>query len=398
MTRLPQLEQELVAAAARLQSPRRVVAPAARVARVALAAGAAALAVAAAGIVIAGNGGEPSREAAGPAAFPPDAQLEDVMGVFREPATATDRVSYAPDDPRLLADRQPGEDPSRSRRVDWPGEEIFVWPMREGVCYGVRSGSGCVPLDHLRRVGVSLGIQGGRPGQSVTGLVVDGIDEVVLTSAGGAERRVPVRENFFFADVDGQGVEAVRWTYAGQERSFDVESLIDPVAPPSPDVPNGAPNPSVDPLAESASPPLDFTVAGTAYRAVGFLTTRFAVCVKLTDLDAARPGGVGCLAGRILREELAGKPAHVFSAGGTLSGDMVHNGYARADVVEVMPRDDASGVTVILSEPWRPEPWEGEPIRFLLAFDRESGEPEPGEIPRVALNARLEDGRVLPIR
>ena len=40
---------------------------------------------------------------------------------------------------------------------------------------------------------------------------------------------------------------------------------------------------------------------------------------------------------------------------------------------------------------------DGEPIRFLLAFDLESGIPEPGEISRVSLNARLEDGSVLPI-
>jgi hypothetical protein len=120
--------------------------------------------------------------------------------------------------------------------------------------------------------------------------------------------------------------------------------------------------------------------------------------VKLSDVDSAMPGGAGCLAGRILREELAEKPAHLFASGGTLSGDMVHTGFARADVVDVTPRDKASGVTVILSEPWRPEPWEGEPIRFLLAFDLEAGRPEPGQIPRVSLNARLEDGRVLPIR
>lgn len=396
MTRLPQLEQELVAAAARLQKPRRMVAPAARVA---LAAGALALAVAAVAIVIVGNrdGGEQRREAAAPAAFPPDAQLEDVMGVFRAPATAADRVPYAPDDPRLLTDRQPGEDPSRSRRVDWPGEEIYVWPMSDGVCYGVPSGSGCVPLEHLRRVGVSVGIQAGRLGQSISGLVVDGIDEVVLTSTGGRERRLPVRENFFFADLDGQSVEGVRWTYAGQERSFDIGSLIEPDTPPSPPTQNGAPNPNVDPLAESASPPLEFKAAGAAYSAVGFLTTRFAACVKLTDVAAAVPSGVGCLAERILRDELAKKPAHLFASGGTLTGDMVHTGFARADVAEITPRDPSSRVTVILSEPWQPEPWKGEPIRFLLAFDLASGRPEPGQTPRVSLNARLDDGRVLTI-
>jgi hypothetical protein len=399
MTRLPQLEQELVAAAARLQSPRRIVAPALRVV---LAAGAAALAVIAVGIVIAGNGGEPGREAAAPAAFPPDAQLEDVMGIFREPATPADRVSYAPGDPRLNTDRQPGEEPSRSRRVDWPGEEIYVWPMRDGVCYGVRSGSGCVPLGHLRRVGVSVGIQSGRLGQFISGVVVDGIDEVVLTSPGGPDQRVPVRENFVFASVDA-GAKGIRWTYAGEERSLDIAQVTELIAPPlgttdEPGAPDGAPRPSIDSIAESASPPLDFVMGGVAYRAVGFQTTRSALCVRLTEVDAGVPGSTGCLGGRGLRETLAEKPVTIFTAGGTLSGDMVHAGFVRPDVVEVTPRDKASGVTVVLSEPWRPEPWEGEPIRFLLAVDLGSGLPEPGEVSRVELNARLKDGRVLPIR
>jgi hypothetical protein len=395
MTRLPQLEQELVAAAARLQSPRRMLAPAARVA---IAAGAVALAVAAAGIVIAGNGGgEPSGDAAGPAAFPPGAQLADVMGIFRAPAEAADRVPYPRDDPRLLADLQPGEDPSQSRRVDWPGEEIFLWPMRDGVCYGAASGSGCVPLDHLSRVGVSVGVQSGRSGQSISGLVVDGIDEVVLTASSGEDQVVPVRENFFFAPADGESVDDVRWSYDGEEHRFDVASLLDPNAPPLPDVADGAPRPDFDAVAESASPPLEFVVGGTAYRAVGFQTTRSALCVRLTQVDAGVPGGLSCLAGRGLRETLAEKPATVFAAGGTLSGDMVHAGFLRADVVEVTPRDKASGVTVVMSEPWRPEPWDGEPIRFVLAFDLESGMPEPGEVSRVELNARLADGTVLPV-
>jgi hypothetical protein len=395
MTRLPQLEQELVAAAARLQSPRRMVAPALRVA---LAAGALVLAVAVAGIVIAGtgDGGEPSQGAAGPAAFPPDAQLEEVMGVFRVPATAEDRVTYAPDDPRLRADLQPGEDPSRSRRVDWPGVKIFVWPMRDGVCYGVPSGSGCVPLDHLVREGVSVGVQSGRTGQAVSGVVVDGIDEVVLGGPDGAERRVPVRENFFYADLSEAPVEFVRWRYE-RERSFGIAPLVDPVAPPAPGIPEGAPRPNIDPIAESASPPLDFVMGGPAYRAVGFQTTRYALCVKLTEVDSGLPGGLSCLGGRGLRKTLAEKPVTVFAAGGTLSGDMVHAGLVRADVVEITPRDEASGVRVVLSEPWRPEPWEGEPIRFVLAFELESGRPEPGEFSRPSLNARLKDGRVLPV-
>jgi hypothetical protein len=383
MTRLPQLEQELVAAAGRLGSPRRMVAPATRAL---LAAAAAALAVAAAAIVIAGNGGDASREAVGPA-FPADAQLEELMGVFREPATPADRVTYAPDDPRLLADRQPGEDPSQSRRVDSAGDEIFVWPMRDGVCYGVPSGSGCVPLDHLRRVGVSVGVQSGRHGLSVAGVAVDGIDEVVLTSPGRADQRVPVRENFVLALVDRK-VETVRWTFAGEERSLDIAHVADKVAPPKP---------TTDAIAESVSAPVDFAMGRYSYRAVGFQTTRSALCVTLTQVDSGVPGVVSCLKGPGLRETLAEKPITVFGAGGTHSGDMVHAGFARPDVVEVTPRDEASDVTVVVSKPWRPEPWDGEPIRFLLAVDVGSGMPERGKPLRVELNARLADGRVLPV-
>jgi hypothetical protein len=167
VSRLPQLEQELVAAAARLGTPRRMVAPAARVA---IAVAAVVAIVAAAGVVAVVDGGDDRRpQAAGPPPFPPDAELEDMLGVFRKPATPADDMGFTEDDYDTIPDRQPGEDPTRARRVEWPGASIFLWPMRDGVCYGVRGGGGCPPLDHIRRMGVSVGIQSSSRHSSVHG-------------------------------------------------------------------------------------------------------------------------------------------------------------------------------------------------------------------------------------
>jgi hypothetical protein len=389
MTRLPQLEQELVAAAARLRGPRRVVAPAVRVAIAAAGAGLAVLAVA---LLMAG-GGDPAREAAGQGAVRPGAQLEDMLGIFREPATAEDAMG----DVGPINNRQLGEDPSRSRRVDWPGETIFMWPTRDGVCYGVPGGGGCTTLAHLGREGVSVAIHDAPGSNSLSGPVVDGIDEVVYTGPDGAETSVTVRDNFFFVDLQGETAQRVSWSYAGEELSFDVGRFLRRTPGPGP---ASGPDPRIEPLAESASEPLDFVAGGISYTAVGYHDTRSLVCVRLTESDADMMAGDGCLNERIVRDELSEKPAHVFSGGG-VRGDpeaLMQTGYAREDVVEVRPRDPASDVTVALSEPWRPGPWEGEPIRFMLVFVRGAGPPEPGMWPRVELEAKLEDGTVLPIR
>ena len=92
VTRLPQLEQELVAAAARLQSPRRLLAPAARAA---LAVGAVAVAAVIALVIPAGEGGSPRPQPAAAPAFPPNAKLQDMLGVFRLPATPADDLGLS---------------------------------------------------------------------------------------------------------------------------------------------------------------------------------------------------------------------------------------------------------------------------------------------------------------
>jgi hypothetical protein len=76
VTRIPQLEQELVAAAARLQSPRRLLGPAARAA---LAAGMVAVVVVLTLVVAAGNDsdGDRSRQLSGASPLPPNPDLVD---------------------------------------------------------------------------------------------------------------------------------------------------------------------------------------------------------------------------------------------------------------------------------------------------------------------------------
>jgi hypothetical protein len=384
MTRLPQLEQELIAAATRLPRPRRLIGPALAVGTM--------LAVVLAVLLAAGEDADHSAERSASLPFPPGAQLEDMLAIFRRPATEADDAGI-----RQINDRLPGEDPSRSRRVRSPDAKIFMWPMREGVCYDVGRGGGCVRLEHLRRQGVTVGTHSSGGRRSFYGIVVDGVREVVLIAPGGRERRVAVTDNFFFVNLrSGTPVVEVSWRYAGRTRSYDASAILDVLAPPAPPgAPEGAPDPRVEPRVESASRPLEFAVAGTRYRAVGFHTQRTAVCVALTDLDAGRLSGSSCLSERILRDALQSRPAHQFAGGG--HPVLVHTGFARADVIEIAPVERPGEVTVILSEPWRPRPWRGEPIRFFFAFDRAPGAIKPGGPPRAELEARLKDGRAVRV-
>jgi hypothetical protein len=397
MSRLPELEQELVATAARLShAPRRLERRARTLVPAVALACLVAAALVASGLFDADDdavrpGGAPTG-----AGFQADATLEDMFGIFRRPQTAADDMGITKDQQDEIPDRQPDEDFTQSRRVEWPGARIFLWPMRDGVCYGVAGGSGCLPLDILRRTGVSIGTQY-RPGRrSVSGVVVDGVREVVLTAKGGPELRVPVRENFFFVDLHAAAaelgapdwdsrVDRVHWRYAGQERSFSVASSFPDDAPP-PD-----PNAGFDAVPGSFGEPVDFTAGGVSYSAVGYQATDDTICVRRADGQTDRPS-LGCQGIRGLREALARQPAELFSAGGTANDLMVHTGFARADVVDAEAVGGPS-TTVILSEPWSPAPWEGEPIRFLLVFAPAPAEIDPREITRPSLRVWLADGR-----
>jgi len=76
----------------------------------------------------------------------------------------------------------------------------------------------------------------------------------------------------------------------------------------------------------------------------------------------------------------------------------MHSGFARAEVAEVTAADGSGDLTVTLSEPWRPEPWSGPPIRYLLVFDRR-GPPAGGAPIRTwpQITVQLADGRTAQI-
>ena len=391
MSRLPELEQDLGATAARLsRAARRFGRRARTLVPAAALACLVAAAVVAVGLFEANDdgvvgGGSPAATDAG---FGTDATLEDMFGVFRQPQTAADDMGFTKDEMDEVPDRQPGEDFTQSRRVEWPGARIFLWPMRDGVCYGVPGGSGCVPLNALRRAGVSIGTGYGPGRRSIYGVVVDGVREVTLTANGGPQIHVPVRENFFFVDLRDSRVDQVRWRFAGRDHHFDVGGSL-------PDEP--ARKGGFEPIPGTLSDPFRFTVGGVAYSAVGYLAANGTVCVRVFD-GRIKPTR-GCEGTRSLRRRLGEQPAHLFAAGGTPNRNMLgYLGFARADVIDVEALEGPGDTTVILSKPWRAVSLDGARIRFLLVYARASGEIRPRTVKWPHLRVTLADGRTVLTR
>jgi hypothetical protein len=188
-------------------------------------------------MVTLGDSGEPKHRAGPPAGplgldIPPGKppQLSDVLAVFRRDPTPRDDYGVSIPDLEATGDRQPGEDPTRSRRVDLPSGPVYLWPMRDGVC---ASWGNCLKIDTLIDVGgVAMGTsyagpRGGRPAlREVSGIVVDGIKEVRLTRPGADEIVIPVKDNAFHVDVSKiePPPSRARWQDAsGKEHVFQLE-------------------------------------------------------------------------------------------------------------------------------------------------------------------------------
>jgi hypothetical protein len=229
MTRLPQLEEELLTAATRLQGPRRMVVQ--RGLRAALGVGAG-LTLVVLGFAMTGNGDDTRVRPAGAPPFPAGAKLDDMLAVFRRPATPADRMGPLS-----------GEHPAWSRRVPSADATIVLRPKADGVCQGVApthypgAAEACVPLDRLRRRGIAAGTHGVGLRQSVFGIVVDGIQEVVLSAPAGPELHMEVSDNSFFVDLNSAArklkapgwdrrVDTLHWRYAGKERMLDLSEML----------------------------------------------------------------------------------------------------------------------------------------------------------------------------
>jgi hypothetical protein len=148
-----------------------------------------------------------------------------------------------------------------------------------------------------------------------------------------------------------------------------IDDLLDKASRPALEAPPFAPGRDVRPVPGSISAPLAFDSDGIRFTAVGFRSRNGMICSAQVDSAATpeRPtGGVGCLSERLLRKALDDSPVHVFAGGG--GAHQAFQGFARADVVGLALADAGAHGNVGLSEPWKPEPWAGEPIRFFYAI------------------------------
>jgi hypothetical protein len=227
MTVIPQLERQLATAARRRR--RRNV-------RAATIAAAVTLAVAAALVVpvLIDSDAEPRSTPAAPEPRPepidPTAEnppLETLLGVFRRERTPHDKADFTQRDLDASHDAQPGESPADSRRIDLPGGPVYLWRMKDGVC---ASWGNCLHTGALAQLGVALAYGGrsGPGGQSrvveVSGIVVDGIDQVQLGPEHGDQLVVPVKDNVFHLDLSKSDFQPTRvlWRQDGRWHRQDI--------------------------------------------------------------------------------------------------------------------------------------------------------------------------------
>jgi hypothetical protein len=242
MTLIPQLERQLAEAAVTRRAGRR------RIARISAAA-AIAVAVAAGLVALVPDASEERMPNANgllglgiPAGKEP--RLSDLFAVFAREQTPRDDSGWTEEEVRDIPDRQPAEDPTKSRRVGPPDDPRFIWPMRDGVC---SSFGNCLSLELLVKLGgVSLGTEfgsskDGRPTKlRVHGIAVDGVEAVVLTRPDAAEIVVPVEGNTFERDLtDVRPLPTgARWEdAAGNEHAFPGRPLFPALQLPTPPSP-----------------------------------------------------------------------------------------------------------------------------------------------------------------
>jgi hypothetical protein len=158
---------------------------------------------------------------------------------------------------------------------------------------------------------------------------------------------------------------------------------------------DGKPHPDLHltPTGKTASH--NFELAGTPYAMVGF-RSEGSVCASLIDLSmvaGSTGAGRNCLAEPLLREAIAERPVHIFGGGGGKHTFIV--GFARADVVDISLLGSYGDSRSVLSDPWRPEPWQGKPIRFFYIVSDKPPHSVDGESPilgGVRGEARLSGG------
>lgn len=178
---------------------------------------------------------------------------------------------------------------------------------------------------------------------------------------------------------------------------------------PSPDTPpKRSPKPpprrGPQPIPGSLSRPVGFEFAGVRYSIIGFRARSASrdgvICTRLVERTGDRSRrlvGATCAGERLLSREFDDDPARAVGFAGVQPSQIA--GFARADVARIAVLDSRYPSRVILSEPWSPEPWQHEPIRFFLVLV----DTPPGRAPDSAvengprLEARLTSGALVDV-
>jgi hypothetical protein len=144
-----------------------------------------------------------------------------------------------------------------------------------------------------------------------------------------------------------------------------------PTSSPPERYPEPPPRRGPQPVPGSLSTAVRFEFAGVGYSIVGFRERSASrdggICTRLVQRRGGRRKMVGatCAGERLLRRELDDHPARTVGEGGL---PFHISGFTRADVTRIFVLDSDYPSRVVLSEPWSPEPWQAEPIRFFLVL------------------------------
>ena len=166
------------------------------------------------------------------------AKYGPALEILRRDQTKRERIEGARAARKSLAHPlAPGENLALRRRVDTPEGPVFVWPAPQGVCYADPGGAVCAGLNAVRgsngvAATVSGGMQLGTGRALISGLALDGIENVTLTQARRPDVDVPVKENVFLVEVDARngGQAGLRWMDKNGDRHSRALGNLGPTA------------------------------------------------------------------------------------------------------------------------------------------------------------------------
>jgi hypothetical protein len=124
-------------------------------------------------------------------------------------------VPLPTDDADTAEDLVPGENFRLSRVTRHDAGPVYVWPSKAGACFSAEGVSSCADASDIaeRDVIVSLyrGAAAPEGATRVAGIARDGVEEVSITLSAGDRVNVPVADNAFVVDVDGEP-RTIEWT------------------------------------------------------------------------------------------------------------------------------------------------------------------------------------------